>query len=377
MILRELFESRNKSVGIIFGRFNPPHQGHKAAWNTASKFDEWYVGTNQSTQGPKDPLPFNVKIDAMKAIMPEIEGHLVAEQSWFTLASMVYKNHGAVTLHIVTDENDSKIFVPALQKSNGKEGPHGYYKFRDIVWEPAARISSATDLRAAVAANDRAAFERAAGVPADTRVAGRPFFDVVKHFLTPYLDQAAAKEADKANKAKLKADKEKAKPVKKTKEPEQSVAEGYKEERLKGCKCQHRQGDNKKCPIHGVQEGVAEGAPIVVALAPIDVRNPKKSPQPYRNKGDIVPDTKPPSTEKRGVKGRPGQRPMPKHDENVSETARMSAAAKLSKAWDQQQAKSAASRKRGQELLNPPKKEEPKPVSEKFHIFKRFKKTRK
>ena len=286
MKLRELFESRNTSVGIIFGRFNPPHQGHKAAWDTASKFDEWYVGTNQSTQGPKDPLPFNVKIEAMKTIMPEIEGHLVAEQSWFTLASMVYKNHGSVTLHVVTDENDSQIFVPALQKSNGKEGPHGYYKFRDIVWEPAARISSATDLRAAVAADDRAAFERAAGVPADTRVAGHPFFDVVKHFLTPYLDQAAAKEADKANKAKLKAEKEKAKTAKKTKEPAQDVAE----------------------------------------------------------------------------------------------TARMSAAAKLSKAWDQQQAKSAASRKRGQELLNPPKKEEPKtqqPVSEKFHIFKRFKKTRK
>jgi hypothetical protein len=42
-------------------------------------------------------------------------------------------------------------------------------------------------------------------------------------------------------------------------DPQQGVAEGYKEERLKGCKCQHRQGDNKKCPIHGVQEGVAEG----------------------------------------------------------------------------------------------------------------------
>jgi hypothetical protein len=58
---------------------------------------------------------------------------------------------------------------------------------------------------------------------------------------------------------------------------------------------------------------VTEGAPIVVAQAPIDVRNPKKAPQPYRNQGDIVPDTKPPSTEKRGVKGRPGQRPMPDH----------------------------------------------------------------
>ena len=65
------------------------------------------------------------------------------------------------------------------------------------------------------------------------------------------------------------------------------------------------------------KDDVSEGAPIVVAQAPIDVRNPKKAPQPYRNKGDIVPDTKPPSTEKRGVKGRPGQRPMPKYDEST------------------------------------------------------------
>jgi hypothetical protein len=64
------------------------------------------------------------------------------------------------------------------------------------------------------------------------------------------------------------------------------------------------------------QHGVAEGAPIVVAQAPIDVRNPKKAPQPQRYMGDIVPPTKSPSTEKRGVKGRPGQRPMPQHNQN-------------------------------------------------------------
>lgn len=61
------------------------------------------------------------------------------------------------------------------------------------------------------------------------------------------------------------------------------------------------------------EQGVAEGAPIVVAQAPIDVRNPKKDQPKQRYMGDIVPDTKPPSTEKRGVKGRPGQRPMPDH----------------------------------------------------------------
>ena len=74
--------------------------------------------------------------------------------------------------------------------------------------------------------------------------------------------------------------------------------------------------------VMGEQQGVAEGAPIVVAQAPIDVRNPKKAPQPYRNQGDIVPPTKPPSTEKRGVKGRPGQRPMPKYDEGMAEAAK-------------------------------------------------------
>ena len=47
------------------------------------------------------------------------------------------------------------------------------------------------------------------------------------------------------------------------------------------------------------------------------------------------------------------------------EEARMSAAVKLQRAFEREQAKSAASRQRAQELLNP-KKEEPKPVKEEF-----------
>jgi lysozyme len=74
------------------------------------------------------------------------------------------------------------------------------------------------------------------------------------------------------------------------------------------------QRHNKMGMVQPNMQGVAEGAPIVVAQAPIDVRNPKKAAQPVRYQGDIVPPTQPLSTEKRGVKGRPGQRPMPKHD---------------------------------------------------------------
>lgn len=61
-------------------------------------------------------------------------------------------------------------------------------------------------------------------------------------------------------------------------------------------------------------QNVKEGAPIVVAQAPIHIRNPKKAQPVQRYMGDIVPPTQPPSTEKRGVKGRPGQRPMPTYE---------------------------------------------------------------
>ena len=190
MKLRQLFEA-TETVGIIFGRFNPPHQGHKAAWEEAAKNTHWYVGTNKSTIGPKDPLPFDVKIQAMETIWPEIKGHIIPEQTWWSLAAAVYKKHGEINLKIITDETDAKVFVPGLQKSNGVESKHGYFKFKSIEWQQAPRVSSATELRAAVANDDPKKFAKAAGVPADTKVAGEPFFDLVKY----YLGQQTKKES--------------------------------------------------------------------------------------------------------------------------------------------------------------------------------------
>ena len=97
MRLRQLFEASNNEVAIIFGRFNPPHMGHKAAWELASKSPVWFVGTNKSTAGPKDPLPYDVKVEAMKTVWPEVEGHIVAETSWLTMASKVYEQYPKAT----------------------------------------------------------------------------------------------------------------------------------------------------------------------------------------------------------------------------------------------------------------------------------------
>ena len=195
MKLRELFEARQRSVGIIFGRFNPPHKGHRAAWEMASENDAWFVGTNQSTQGPKDPLPYDVKIEAMEAIYPEIRGHIMPEQSWLTMASAVYKKYGNVVLNLYTDE---EWVSKAINQYNGVEGPHGLYNFKVINTQPTPRLSSATALRAAVQAGDREAFSDAAGVDADTPVAGKPFFDLVAEYLMPY--QNAPKKVAKKKK---------------------------------------------------------------------------------------------------------------------------------------------------------------------------------
>jgi hypothetical protein len=193
MRLRELFENVNagKTIGVCFGRWNPPHKGHAAAWETAAQFNEWYVGTNHNTQGPDDPLPYEVKLQCMKAIMPEVVGHVIPETNLFTLVARIYASHGeSVHLKVCTDE---AWLTSTLEKYNGKEGNHGYYKFASISHEPTPRLSSATALRAAVRAGDKESFSSAAGVPWDTaiKVEGRNkrFFDVVAHYLKQFPEK--------------------------------------------------------------------------------------------------------------------------------------------------------------------------------------------
>ena len=226
MRLRQLFEDKVNDVAIMFGRFNPPHYGHKDAWLVASRFPQWYIGTNQSTQGPKDPLPFDIKIEAMKVLYPEIDGHLVAEQSWFTLAVMVYKKYGEnATLHIVTDPNDKDVYVPMIQKQNGIDGDHGYYKFKSIEWARAERQSEASLVRKSVKDNKPDDFEKYSGVPADTVVAGKPYFDLVREYMFPYLQAEEEKLKKQQERDRLKAEKEQSKKAKSANKVKDAVPE--------------------------------------------------------------------------------------------------------------------------------------------------------
>lgn len=193
MKLRELFESTKlTTIGVCFGRWNPPHKGHRAAWEIASQNDHWYVGTNQNTQGPNDPLPYDVKVKCMAAMYPEIAGHVIPEKNLFTLAVKIYNKYGEhVDLKVCTDES---WLTEGLSKYNGQEASHGYYKFANIEHVPTPRLSSATALRAAVRNNDPADFGSAAGIPADTpiEIDGKSvkFFDLVARYLKEFPEKA-------------------------------------------------------------------------------------------------------------------------------------------------------------------------------------------
>ncbi len=206
MRLRELFENIYeiaddtkpfdgglKTIGICYGRWNPPHQGHREVWKEASKNPVWFVGTNQDTAGPKDPLPYEVKLQCMAAVWPKVAGHVIPEQDLFVMATHIYEQYGEnVNLNVYTDE---EWLVSSLQKYNGlMNQKHGGYKFTQIDWKKTKRLARATDLRNSVRDGDAAKFYKDAGVPSNTMIAlgekSYPMFEIVAHFLNKYPDKS-------------------------------------------------------------------------------------------------------------------------------------------------------------------------------------------
>jgi hypothetical protein len=211
MKLRELFENIHeeqpvktdgglKTIGVCFGRWNPPHKGHKAVWQSAAANSVWYVGTNRNTSGPKDPLPYDVKLQCMAAVWSNVAKHVIPEQSLLTLASRIYAEHGEnVHLKVYTDE---EWLYNTLSQYNGVEKEHGMYKFTQIEWAKTERLASATNLRAAVRAGDRDEFYKDMGISPEATVVvnkqSMPIFDVVAYFLNQYPETVKKVKKDKA-----------------------------------------------------------------------------------------------------------------------------------------------------------------------------------
>ena len=205
MRLRELFENiyetvpeggeehdgSLKTIGVCYGRWNPPHKGHKNVWQHAAQNPIWFVGTNEDTGGSdiKNPLPYDVKLQVMAAVMPEVAGHVIPVRDLFVMCNDIYEKYGAnVHLKIYTDE---QWLYTGLVKNNGVQNPrHGFYKFQQIDNVPMKRLASATDLRANALSGNKKAFYKDMGVSPSTtiEIEGQeyPIFEVVAHYLNAH-----------------------------------------------------------------------------------------------------------------------------------------------------------------------------------------------
>ena len=173
------------TIGISYGRFNPPHKGHVAVWEQASTCDHYYIGTNTNTIGKKDPVPYDIKVYLMGLICPTIKDHIIPEKNLFTLVTNVYNIHGEDNeIHIYTDED---WLFDALSKYNGVKSTHGYYKFKNIIQNQTPRLCSSTLLRNAVKNGDKSSFYELSGIPFDTEISINnrvfKFFDIVEEFI--------------------------------------------------------------------------------------------------------------------------------------------------------------------------------------------------
>ena len=353
MNLNELFITEDKThIAFCYGRFQPPHFGHKLLMETtaeAADGGDYEIYTSASQDPKKNPLDYKTKIGFIKAMFPDMAQHVPDAPQLNTVmkvAADLY-NRGYRSATFVAGKDQIDNFRELLTKYNGQEAAHGFYQFSPLQFiasnSPDVR---ATQVREAAAAGNIEAFGEMTG-------AGN---------LTQKLYDAVRKGMGIKD--------------------EQSVAEGfngeYDDEAGMAQSNLHTIaraaqglldtiGDKENLP-EWAQEKIAKVEGMLVTVWDYLLSQEELGIDPQQDMSESSLDEacwknyKQIGMKKKG--GRQVPNCVPK--ESVKE-ARMSAAAKLSKAWDRQQEKSAASRKRGQELLNPPKPEEKKKEEVKEH----------
>lgn len=181
------------TVGINFGRYNPPHIGHVTMWR--KMIDECsfkFVGFNPNTVNDDNPLPPEEKTAVISTLEPKIANYIYHASTLLVLASQVYDTM-KVLKSVTTETLDLRVYtdeqwlVTALILYNGHENMHGYFDFDSIVQVPTERITSSTAVKDAVKNNDRDAFTQASGFDADMLIRINTkdikFFDLVREHM--------------------------------------------------------------------------------------------------------------------------------------------------------------------------------------------------
>ena len=161
MLLLELVEAE-QSVRFTFGRFNPPHIGHKKLLDAVGK---GYIFPSHTYDNKKNPLMPKEKVGFMRSMFPQHAGNIVYKENATNIIDIMklLQKNGHKNVTMVVGDDRVASFDKLLKSYNGKE-----YQFNTITVESAGvrdpdadgvEGASASKVRQAAATNDFATFK--------------------------------------------------------------------------------------------------------------------------------------------------------------------------------------------------------------------------
>ena len=187
----KFLEAKQSTAVFSFGRLNPPTIGHQKLLQKiiqTSRKENGYacLFVSISQDAKKNPLSASKKITYIKKMFPKEARQLEIKDSHTVLDALVELNDKYDRLVMVVGSDRVGDFKSLLNKYNGVDSQHGYYKYEDIQIVSAgerdpdaegASGMSASKMRAAAASGDYDSF--ALGLP-DTYKDGKKIYKDIR-----------------------------------------------------------------------------------------------------------------------------------------------------------------------------------------------------
>tara|TARA_B100001093_G_scaffold454084_1_gene463169 strand:+ start:93 stop:1763 length:1671 start_codon:yes stop_codon:yes gene_type:complete len=188
----EYLSEETNEITFVFGRFNPPTNGHEKVFNALKNragSGQFRIYASQSNDPKKNPLKFKDKIKFLRKMFPKYGRNIMSDsniRTVFDIAVRLY-DQGFTKVNMVVGEDRLAEFDKLLNKYNGEKGRHGFYQFEGGVQVTSAGARdpdsddvsgmSASKLRAAASANDFSAFSK--GMPSGYK-GGKELFNAIR-----------------------------------------------------------------------------------------------------------------------------------------------------------------------------------------------------
>ena len=139
MLIRDLFESVQKTVVVYPGRFHPFHKGHAAVYKWLnSKFDNVYIATSNKIDPPKSPFSFEEKKQMM--MHAGIPGNAIVQaRNPYGATEITDKFDPDTTTVLYAVSEKDMAEDPRFQFKPKKDGTPGYFQPYGSNMEPLSK----------------------------------------------------------------------------------------------------------------------------------------------------------------------------------------------------------------------------------------------